>query len=81
MIAAHRWLAIIEKPDNMISVARLLPTPLLITAMLSISAYASQQVEGKNIDAKNIESKSIESIIVTGRRDSQSVNNLIGAVS
>lgn len=59
----------------MISVARLLPTPLLITAMLSISAYASQQDEGKII-----EPKSIESIIVTGRRDSQSIDNLIGTI-
>jgi outer membrane receptor protein involved in Fe transport len=74
---SHYLKTIIKKHDNMKSVARLLPAPLLIATMLSIPANANEQADAEKTHNPM---HSIESIIVTGRRDSQSIDNLIGAV-
>jgi len=61
----------------MITIARLIPALLLLLSLLpNISAHADARTAEFNSDPDI----SIETIIVTGRRDSQSIDNLIGAI-
>ncbi len=61
----------------MITIARLIPALLLLLSLLpNISAHADAGTAEFNSDPDI----SIETIIVTGRRDSQSIDNLIGAI-